>query len=123
MTKEERAIFGSSHCYDAIEVHTEFGEPRDLLYALNRITDEWVDAGQCCGQTTLDLRDACKSLIELLELWDWMIEARSRIDKDSDINRCDIWVFLDVDDDIVCRGITPIDAIRRAKFLCEGPSS
>ena len=112
----------SSHCYDAIEVHTEFGEPRDLNYALDRITDDWVDAGQCCHQTTLDLRDACRSLVEIVDLWDWMIEMRSRIDKDSNINRRDIWVFLDVDDDIVCRGVTPIDAIKNAKQVVEGVS-
>ena len=109
----------SSHCYDAIEVHTEFGEPRDLHYALDRITDDWVDAGQCCGQTTLDLRDACRSLVAIVDLWDWMIDMRSRIDKDANINRSGIWVFLDVDDEIIARGETPLEAIANAQAAVE----
>lgn len=106
-----------SESINHIEVHTEFGQPRDLRYALDNITDEWVDAGQACGQTTLDLRDACRALVDIVDLWDWMIAMRSRIDKDSDITRRDIWVFLDVDDYIVCRGTTPIDAIKKAKQI------
>ena len=109
----------SSHCYDAIKVYTD-GREEPLLDALANITDEWVDAGQACSQTTLDLRDACRSLVMIADLWDWMIEMRSRIDKDSNVNRRDIWVFLDVDDEIVCRGVTPIDAIERARFIVDG---
>lgn len=52
----------TTNCYDAIEVWTN--KPTPIREALNTITDEWIDDGQLCHQTALDLRDACKKMID-----------------------------------------------------------
>jgi len=38
------------------------GHYRPLEEALSVITDDWVDAGNSCDQTVLDLVDACRKL-------------------------------------------------------------
>ena len=32
--------------------------------ALEYMDDEWIEDGNCCHQTTMDLRDCCKQLLE-----------------------------------------------------------
>lgn len=44
--------------YDA-----DVGKPIALERALRKMTDEWVDAGMCCSQTTIDLLAACRELL------------------------------------------------------------
>ena len=38
-----------------------------LTEALKKMTDEWVDDGNYCAQTVIDLRDALKEIKELEE--------------------------------------------------------
>lgn len=44
-----------------IEVYTD--RPQPLREALRVITDEWVESGECCNQTTIDLANACRKLL------------------------------------------------------------
>lgn len=37
--------------------------PKPLHQALKKITNNWIEAGNYCEQTVMDLRDACKWLI------------------------------------------------------------
>jgi len=40
------------------------GENMLLKKALKMLTDDTIDSGSLCNQTTIDLRDACKAIIE-----------------------------------------------------------
>ena len=51
----------SSHCYDAMNVWV-YG-PKPIRQAIQEISEEWIDAGESCQQTTVDLLNACRTLI------------------------------------------------------------
>lgn len=40
------------------------GKSEPIEKALRIITDEWIDDGNSCGQTIIDLRDACRELLD-----------------------------------------------------------
>lgn len=50
-----------------IFVGREYGEGGYLPIhdALEILTDEFVDGGQCCDQTIIDLRDALKEILDV----------------------------------------------------------
>lgn len=48
-------------------------------------------------------------------LWDWMVLMRCHIVEDADITRADRWLVVDVDGDVVERGVSPQSAIECAK--------
>jgi hypothetical protein len=54
------------------------GENPDLPLraALGKITDKWVDDGECCAQTAIDLRDA---LITVLGRYDSLRDAAKEL--------------------------------------------
>jgi hypothetical protein len=59
------------------------GENPDLPLraALSKITDSWVDDGECCAQTTIDLRDA---LITVLGRYDSLRDAAKELLKQKE---------------------------------------
>jgi hypothetical protein len=51
------------------------GERHSIDEALKMLTDEWVDDGNYCAQTVIDLRDA---LIKYMERCESLLEDRMR---------------------------------------------
>ena len=47
---------------DEIKIYTEEIEP--IQDALETMTDDWIENAEYCDQTIIDLRDACKKLLE-----------------------------------------------------------
>lgn len=45
------------------KIYIGHGKSAPITKAIRLITDDWVNQGQCCDQTILDLRDACKYLL------------------------------------------------------------
>ena len=60
--KDSPAAPRPTACYDAMQIWTN--RPMPIRDALRTITDEWIDAGESCHQTTADLRDACRAMLE-----------------------------------------------------------
>lgn len=52
-----------------MDVYCE-GKNRPLDEALEIITDDWIDNGNCCEQTTIDLADACRKFKRLFDAFD-----------------------------------------------------
>ena len=61
-------------CYPSIGTRVEIrdgvemtvfcdGQDREVHEALRRITPEWVESGESCHQTVIDLADACRELL------------------------------------------------------------
>lgn len=49
------------------QLHVLVDEPMPIRQALEMITDQWVDDDNGSAQTLIDLRDACRKLIETLD--------------------------------------------------------
>jgi len=109
----------SPRYHDEIEIWTD--EPTEIRKALEVITDDWIDA-EVCHQTTMDLRDACKRLLYVADQYRWMTDMNCTVRRDADISRADCWWFLDVDEDCVARGTTPLQAIENARMVVESTS-
>jgi hypothetical protein len=56
----------------------------------------------------------------VVALWNWLCEMNCTVVKDADISRADVWLVVDVDNEIVERGVSPRSAIERAKSKIEG---
>lgn len=97
--------------HDAIEIWTD--QPTPIREALSIMTDDWIEQERC-EQTTIDLRDACRKLLSIADLWQWMTNVNCTVRRDADISRSDCWWFMDVDGECIARGTTPIDAIEKA---------
>lgn len=41
------------------------GKNRPIQEAIGVLTDDWIDSGNCCDQTKIDLRDAVKQLMSI----------------------------------------------------------
>jgi hypothetical protein len=54
-----------------------------------------------------------------VELWRWLTAMRCHVVEDADITRADRWLVVDVDGDIVERGVNPQSAIECAKTKIE----
>lgn len=55
-----------------------------------------------------------KITARILKCWNWLLAMGCMIERDSAINRSDIWVVFDVDREIIARGDTPEDAVENA---------
>lgn len=108
----------SLRCYDAIEIWTD--EPKPIREALEVITDDWVEDGHGCQQCVIDLKDACKYLLNVSDAWQWMTDMNCTVRRDADISRANCWWFMDVDEEVIAKGRTPIEAIIKAKHAIEG---
>ena len=94
------------------------GKQRTLVEALGLIDEEWVESGESCQQTTIDLRNACLELLVEVNSYRWMTEMRLVVVKEAAIGES--WVVVDVDDEVHGRGPSPIDAINAAQAKIEG---
>ena len=56
----------------------------------------------------------------VVALWAWLCEMNCTVVKDADISRADVWLVVDVDNEIVERGVSPRTAIEAAKSKVEG---
>lgn len=54
-----------------------------------------------------------------VELWRWLVARRCHVVEDADITRADRWCVVDVDGDVVERGVSPQSAIECAKTKIE----
>ncbi len=55
-----------------------------------------------------------------VELWEWLISMRCHLIEDADITRADRWVVVDVDGEVVERGVSFQSAIECAKTSIYG---
>lgn len=108
----------NSTCYGEILVYAESLVP--IQEAMGVITDDWIDSGESCHETTITLRDACIELMSIADKWQWMTDLNCTVRRDADITRADCWWFLDVDEELVARGTTPLEAIENAQAVLFG---